>query len=84
VAGFVAEELPSMLTAAGSIVTPQVKVTVEVKFGSKYDSDPNVRMSQLLNDSENLRKARIEKARFWGTSQPSCLPYERLNGAIGP
>ena len=53
-------------------------------FLNRYDSDPNVRMAQLLNDSENLRQVRVEKARFWGTNQPSCLSYDRLNGAIGP
>lgn len=53
-------------------------------FLNRYDSDPNVRMAQLLNDSENLRQIRVEKARFWGTNQPSCLSYDRLNGSIGP
>jgi len=53
-------------------------------FLNRYDSDPNVRMAQLLNDSENLRQIRVEKARFWGTNHPSCLSYDRLHGAIGP
>ena len=53
-------------------------------FMNRYDSDPNVRMKQLLNDSENLRQVREEKSRFWGTNQPSLLSYDRLNGAIGP
>ena len=50
----------------------------------KYDSDPNARMSQLLNESEDLRNAREEWHRFWMNNQPSVLTYERLNGAIGP
>ena len=53
-------------------------------FLNRYDSDPNVRMKQLLNDSENLRQVREEKQRFWMTNQPSTLSYDRLNGAIGP
>ncbi len=51
---------------------------------NRYDSDPNTRMTQLLNDSENLRQVRDEKSRFWMTNQPSTLTYYRLNGAIGP
>ena len=53
-------------------------------FLNRYDSDPNYRMSQLLNESEDLRQAREEFHRFWMNNQPSVLTYERLNGAIGP
>lgn len=49
-----------------------------------YDSDPNVRTFQLLNQSEDLRQIREEKSRFWFTNQPSCLSYQRLSGAMGP
>ena len=51
---------------------------------NRYDSDPNTRMAQLLNESEDLRQARSEISRFWMNNQPSVLTYERLNGAIGP
>ena len=51
---------------------------------NRYDSDPNYRMTQLLNESEDLRQAREEGHRFWMNNQPSVLTYERLNGAIGP
>jgi hypothetical protein len=51
---------------------------------NRYDSDPNVRTNQLLNESEDLRQAREEMHRFWMNNQPSVLTYERLNGAIGP
>ena len=51
---------------------------------NQYDSEPNVRMHQLLNQSEDLRQAREEWHRFWMNNQPSVLTYERLNGAIGP
>jgi len=53
-------------------------------FLNRYDSDPNYRMTQLLNESEDLRQARDEFHRFWMNNQPSVLTYERLNGAIGP
>jgi hypothetical protein len=53
-------------------------------FMNRYDSDPNYRTQQLLNESEDLRQAREEMHRFWMNNQPSVLSYERLNGAIGP
>lgn len=53
-------------------------------FFNRYDSDPNYRTGQLLNESEDLRQAREEMHRFWMNNQPSVLSYERLNGAIGP
>lgn len=53
-------------------------------FLNRYDSDPNERMRQLLNESEDLRQVREEKRRFWMNNQPSLLTYDRLNGAIGP
>ncbi len=53
-------------------------------FFNRYDSDPNYRMRQMLNESENLRNAHEEIHRFWMNQQPSALTYDRLNGAIGP
>lgn len=53
-------------------------------FLNRYDSDPNERMKQLLNESEDLRQIRAEKQRFWLNNQASCLSYDRLNGHIGP
>ena len=53
-------------------------------FLNRYSSDPNERMAQLLNESEDLRQLRMEKQRFWMNNQPSTLSYERLSGAIGP
>jgi hypothetical protein len=53
-------------------------------FLNRYDSDPNYRMNQLLNESEDLRQAREEFHRFWMNNQPSVLTYERVNGAISP
>lgn len=53
-------------------------------FLNRYDSEPNVRMTQLLNESEDLRQAREEWHRFWMNNQASTMTYERLNGHIGP
>jgi hypothetical protein len=53
-------------------------------FFNRYDSDPNYRMKQLLNESEDLRQANEERHRWWMNNQPSCLTYDRLSGAIGP
>lgn len=44
--------------------------------------DVQMRMAQLLNESEDLRQAREEWHRFWMNNQPSVLTYDRLNGVI--
>ena len=53
-------------------------------FLNRYDSDPNERTRQLLNESEDLRQIRQERTRWWMNGQPSCLSYDRLSGSIGP
>jgi hypothetical protein len=49
-----------------------------------YDSNPNERLKQELNQSENLRQMRQEWNRFWMIDQPSHLTPERVHGGIGP
>jgi hypothetical protein len=49
---------------------------------NQYSSDPNVRMSQLLNQSEDLRQMQGEWRRFWFNDQPSHLTAERTHGGI--
>ena len=49
-----------------------------------YSSDPNERMQQMLNQSEDLRQMRKEWARFWMVDQPSHLTPDRVHGGIGP
>lgn len=44
-----------------------------------FPSDPNVRVNQLLNESEDLQQARAELHQFWMNDQPSVLTYQRLN-----
>jgi len=50
-------------------------------FINRYSSEPRERMTQLLNESEDLRQIQQEKMRFWMNNQPSTLSYDRLNGA---
>jgi len=49
-----------------------------------YSSDPNERMREELNQSENLRQLRKEWERFWMIDQPSHLTPDRVHGGIGP
>jgi hypothetical protein len=51
-------------------------------FINAYSSDPNRRMNQLLNQSENLRLIENEWERIWFTDQPSHLSPERVHGGI--
>ena len=48
----------------------------------RNSSEPNERMQQLLNDSENLRQGRTDANHAWMTDQPSHLTGDRLNGSI--
>ena len=47
-----------------------------------YSSDPNERVHELINQSEDLRQIRAEWERFWFTDQPSHLTPERVHGGI--
>ncbi len=49
---------------------------------NQYSSDPNVRMSQLLYQSEDLRQIQNEWRRFWFNDMPSHLTPERIHGGI--
>ena len=51
---------------------------------NQYSSEPNIRMSQLLNQSEDLRQIEYEKRRIWMNDQPSHLTPERVHGGIMP
>jgi hypothetical protein len=46
-----------------------------------YSSDPNARITQLLNNSEDLRKIGEEWQRIWFTDHPTHLTPERVDGA---
>jgi hypothetical protein len=47
-----------------------------------YSSDPNRRMIELLNNSDDLRQMEYDWERFWFMDQPSHLTPERVNGGI--
>jgi hypothetical protein len=47
-----------------------------------YSSDPNRRVQQMLNTSEDLRQIEDEWSRFWFTDQPSHLTYDRITGGL--
>jgi hypothetical protein len=49
---------------------------------NQYDSHPDIRMQQLLYQSEDLRQIKNEWRRFWFNDQPSHLTPERIHGGI--
>jgi hypothetical protein len=51
-------------------------------FLNIYSSDPNRRILELLNNSEDLRQIEYEWERIWFTDHPSSLTPERVSGAI--
>ena len=51
-------------------------------FLNIYSSDPNRRMNELLNNSEDLRQIEYEWERIWFTDEPSHMTPERVHGGI--
>jgi hypothetical protein len=51
-------------------------------FLNIYSSDPNRRITELLNNSEDLRVIEEEWERIWFTDQPSHLNPNRVHGGI--
>jgi hypothetical protein len=49
---------------------------------NQYSSDPNRRVNELLNNSEDLRQVQNEWERIWFNDQPSHLTPERVHGGI--
>ena len=47
-----------------------------------YSADPNARIQELLNNSEDQRKLSEGWQRFWFNDQPSHLTPERFHGGI--
>jgi hypothetical protein len=47
-----------------------------------YSSNPNRRMRELMNTSEDLRTMEYEWERIWFTDEPSHLTPERVHGGI--
>lgn len=51
-------------------------------FINAYSSDPNRRITELLNNSEDLRQIEYEWERIWFNDEPSHLTPERVDGGI--
>ncbi|HEV3256250.1 MAG TPA: hypothetical protein VG013_05165 [Gemmataceae bacterium] len=66
------------LTAVAALVLSNTGCFINV-----YSSDPNRRMNELLNQSEDLRQIEYEWERIWFTDQPSHMTPERVHGGIG-
>jgi hypothetical protein len=49
-----------------------------------YSSDPNRRITELMNQSEDLRQIELEWERIWFVDHPSHMTPERVDGAIQP
>ena len=49
-----------------------------------YSADDNIRMEQMLYQSEDLRQIREEWRRFWFNDMPSHLTPQRVHGGIVP
>ena len=49
---------------------------------NQYASDPNTRMDQLINQSEDYRQIGEFWRRFWFNDMPSHMTPERLHGGI--
>jgi hypothetical protein len=47
-----------------------------------YSSNPNRRMVELLNNSEDLRQIEYEWERIWFMDEPSHMTPERVHGGI--
>lgn len=84
---------PIVPTTGVTIPEPRIMPTpkppgavVPVKAGEKqtYADDPNVRMQQLLQQSEDLRQIQNEWRRFWFPErrEPGHLTPERIHGGI--
>jgi len=53
-------------------------------FINAYSSDPNRRIVELINNSEDLRQIELEWERIWFNDHPSHLTHERVDGSIQP
>jgi len=66
-----------MLTAVAALVLGNTGCFINI-----YSSDPNRRIRELLNNSEDLRQIEYEWERIWFTDEPSHMTPERVHGGI--
>jgi hypothetical protein len=62
--------------------TQSYKPRAKTSSSPKTSSDPNRRLSELLQQSEDLRKIEYDWERIWFTDQPSHMTPERVHGGI--
>jgi hypothetical protein len=48
-----------------------------------YSSNPTRRITELMNQSEDLRQIEYEWERIWFVDQPSHMTPERVHGGVG-
>jgi hypothetical protein len=53
-------------------------------FINVYSPDPNVRMEDMLSESEDLRQIHDEVRRFWMGDRASRTTSQPVHGGIGP
>lgn len=68
-----------LLTAMAGLVLSNAGCLI-----NQYSSNPQRRMQQLMNQSEDLRVIESEWDRFWFNDQPSHLTPVRVHGGIAP
>ena len=66
-----------LLVAAAGLILGNAGCFINI-----YSSNPNHRILELLNNSEDLRQIEYEWERIWFTDQPSHLTPERVHGGI--
>jgi hypothetical protein len=66
-----------LLTAAAGLVLGNTGCLINA-----YSSNPNTRMVELLNQSEDLRQIEYEWQRIWFVDEPSHMTPERVHGGI--
>jgi hypothetical protein len=53
-------------------------------FLNQYSSNPNRRVIELINNSEDYRQIELEWERIWFNDHPSHLTPDRVDGSIQP
>lgn len=66
-----------LLTAVAALILGNTGCFINI-----YSSDPNRRVRELLNNSEDLRQIEYEWERIWFTDEPSHMTPERVHGGI--
>jgi hypothetical protein len=66
-----------LLTAVAGLVLSNTGCLINA-----YSSNPNTRMVELLNQSEDLRQIEYEWQRIWFVDEPSHMTPERVHGGI--